>query len=285
MPIAGRFRQRHSGALIACACVLATALPSPASAHFQMLYVPESALERAAETPMAIVFTHPFHGGPTMSMGTPRAFYVVSQRGDDAQPVRTDLLKFLQPIEWQGVGNRASAYQAKLPREAVRSMGDYVFAFEPEPYLEKEEDKYIQQFTKMVMNVGGVPGNWDKPLGLPAEIQPLNKPYANWVGGVFSGIVLSKGKPVPFAKIEIEYVNHAPDLIGKGFAEAAAVKAPHPAFENMSVRADASGAFSIGLPRAGWWGICALTVGPLDKYQGKPLSQDAVLWVQAKDMK
>jgi cobalt/nickel transport protein len=164
-------------------------------------------------------------------------------------------------------------------------MGDYVFALEPEPYLEKEEDKYIQQFTKMVMNIGGVPGNWDKPLGLVAEIQPLNKPYANWVGGVFSGIVLSKGKPVPFAKIELEYVNHAPDLNAKAFATAAAIEAPQASYANISVRADASGTFSIGLPRAGWWGICALGVGPLTKHEGKPLSQDAVLWVQAKDMK
>lgn len=265
------------------ATLLAAVAPL-ASAHFQMLYVPESALERAAATPMAIVFTHPFHGGPTMNMGLPRAFYVVSQRGEDGAPTRTDLKKYLQAIEWQGVGNRASAYQAMLPREVVRSMGDYVFALEPEPYLEKEEDKYIQQFTKLVMNVGGVPGNWDQPLGLVAEIQPLNKPYANWVGGVFSGIVLSQGKPVPFAKIEIEYVNHAPDLTGKSFAANGAIKAPHPAFENLSVRSNAQGAFSIGLPRAGWWGICALGVGPLDKHEGKPLSQDAVLWVQAKDM-
>jgi len=275
----------RAAAATAAAGAFAVGFPPLVSAHFQMLYVDESALTRAAETPMAIVFTHPFRGGPTMDMGTPRSFYVVSQRGEDAAPVKTDLSKYLQRIEWQGVGNKASAYQAKLPREVVRSMGDYVFALEPEPYLEKEEDKYIQQFTKMVMNVGGVPGNWDKPLGLPAEIQPLNKPYANWVGGVFSGIVLSKGKPVPFAKIELEYVNHAPDLAAKAFAAAGAIEAPHPAFDNISVRTDAAGAFSIGLPRAGWWGICALGVGPLDKHAGKPLSQDAVLWVQAKDMK
>ena len=274
----------RAAAVTAAAGFLAAVFTPFASAHFQMLYVPESALERAAETQMALVFTHPFHGGPTMAMGQPKAFYVVSQRGEDSAPVKTDLAKYLQPIEWQGVGNQAAAYQAKLPRDIVRSMGDYVFALEPEPYLEKEEDKYIQQFTKMVMNVGGVPGNWDKPLGLTTEIQPLNKPYANWVGGVFRGIVLSKGKPVPFAKIELEYVNHAPDLTVKAFATAGAIEAPHPSFENISVRADASGTFSIGLPRAGWWGICALGSGPETKYQGKPLSQDAVLWVQAKDM-
>ena len=264
--------------------VLMLAISFPVSAHFQMLYVEESALERGAAVSMGLVFTHPFAGGPTMVMGEPRSFRVVSQRGDEAKPVLTDLKKYLQPIEWQGVGNRATAYQAVIPREVMRSQGDYVFILEPEPYLEKEEDKYIQQFTKLVMNVGGVPGNWAEPQGLPAEIQPLNKPYANWVGGVFRGIVLSKGKPVPFAEIEIEYVNHAPDLAGKSFAVNGAVTAPHPAYGNMSIKADANGAFALGLSRAGWWGVCALHVGPVTKHMGKPLSQDAVLWIQAKDM-
>lgn len=264
---------------------LLAGMPPLASAHFQMLYVPESAVERGAETTFGIVFTHPFAGGPTMEMGTPRVFQVTSQRGEDGKPVTTDLLTYLRPVEWQGVGNRATAYEATVPREVLRSLGDYVFVLEPEPYLEKEEDKYIQQFAKLVMNVGGIPGNWAEPQGLAAEIQPLNKPYANWVGGVFRGIVLAAGKPVPFAEIEIEYVNHAPDLAGKSFATEGAVEAPHPAYENLSIRADASGKFEIGLPRAGWWGVCALDIGPVKEYQGKPLSQDAVLWIQAKDMR
>ena len=257
----------------------------PAMAHFQMLYVEESALERGAAISMEMVFTHPFSGGPTMAMGQPRVFHVVSQRGDEAKPVTTDLKQYLQPIQWQGVGNQAPAYQAVIPREVMRSLGDYVFTLEPEPYLEKEEDKYIQQFTKLVMNVGGVPGNWHQPQGLPAEILPLNKPYANWVGGVFRGVVLSQGQPVPFAEIEVEYVNHAADVKNKAFVITPAVVAPHPAYGNMSIRADANGVFEIGLPRAGWWGVCALHVGPVTQYLGKPLSQDAVLWIQAKDMR
>ncbi len=261
------------------------ALPSLSFAHFQMLYVPESALDRGGPVSMALVFTHPFAGGPTMAMGTPLSFKVISQRGDEAKPVETDLKKYLQPIEWQGVGNRAAAYEVSLPREIVRSQGDYVFLLEPEPYLEKEEDKYIQQFTKLVMNVGGVPGNWAETQGLPVEIQPLNKPYANWVGGVFRGIVLSEGKPVPFAEIEIEYVNHPPDLAAKASAPTGSVTAPHSAYGNMSMRADANGVVEIGLPKAGWWGICALHAGPETMYKGKPLSQDAVIWVQAKDMR
>jgi cobalt/nickel transport protein len=256
----------------------------PAFAHFQVLYVDESARIRGAAAHLGIVFTHPFSGGPTMEMGEPNAFYMLQQRGDDAEIMRTDLAQYLTPVTWTGIGSQGAAYEAELPVNIVRSLGDYVFVLEPSPYYEEGEDKYIQQFTKMVMNVGGVPGNWAEEVGLPAEILPLNKPYANWTGGVFRGIVLSGGEPVPFAEIEIEYVNHALDFETHSFVSDEAIAAPHPAFENMSIKADANGHFAIGLPRAGWWGICALAVGPVTEHEGKALSQDAVLWVQAHDI-
>jgi cobalt/nickel transport protein len=53
----------------------------------------------------------------------------------------------------------------------------------------------------------------------------------------------------------------------------------------MGIRANERGEFTIGLPRAGWWGICALEVGADIEHEGKPLSQDAVLWIQVKDMR
>jgi cobalt/nickel transport protein len=267
------------------ALLLSWAFGPAAFAHFQLLYTPEMALKAGQATRMALVFTHPFEAGHTMDMGTPQGFYVVSQRGSEAKPQKTDLRQHLQPISWTSLTNSGRAFEASLPREITRSLGDYVFVLEPAPYHEPSEDKFIQQYTKMVMNVGGVPGNWSEPLGLPAEIRPLNKPYANWTGGVFRGVVLSEGKPVPNAEIEIEYLNHAPDLGARRFAEAAAATAPQDAFVTLTLLANDRGEFTIGLPKAGWWGICALDVGPRKEHQGKPLSQDAVLWVQAKDMR
>jgi cobalt/nickel transport protein len=159
-----------------------------------------------------------------------------------------------------------------------------VFVLEAGPYYEAEEDKYIQQLTKMVMNVGGIPGNWADPVGLPTEIVPLDRPYTNWVGGVFRGVVLSNGEPVPNAEIEIEYMNHPPDLAARGFAEDGMITEPHASFVTMGIRANDRGEFMIGLPRAGWWGICALATGPDTEHNDKELSQDAVLWVQATEM-
>jgi cobalt/nickel transport protein len=268
------------------AALLLLTTSSAACAHFQLIYTPQTALKSGQPTSLALVFTHPFEGGHTMDMSLPQAFYVIAQRGSDATPRKTDLLQYLQPITWTSLTNSGKAFEATLPREVTRSLGDYVFVLEPAPYLEASEDKYIQQFTKMMMNVGGVPGNWSERVGLPAEILPLDRPYANWTGGVFRGVVLgSNGEPVPNAEIEVSYLNHAPDLAARRFAAEGFVTAPQESFVNMSLRANDRGEFAIGLPRAGWWGICALDVGARKEFQGKPLSQDAVLWVQATDMK
>jgi cobalt/nickel transport protein len=255
-----------------------------AQAHFQLLYTPQAALQEAAAVPLALVFSHPFDNGITMPMGTPEAFYVVSQRGE-AEPKTTDLMQYLEPVQWQGGEGKAAAYVANPPRSITRSLGDYTFVLRPAPFLEMQEDKYIQQITKTVINVGGLPGSWHQPLGLPVEIVPLDKPYANWVGGVFRAVVMANGKPVPHAEVEVEYLNHEPQIEGRRFDPQGKVRAPQDSFSTLSIRADAMGQVIIGLPRAGWWGICALDLDDDLKHAGKELSLDAVLWIQAVDMK
>lgn len=271
--------------LRAAAAVLIAGAAGPAAAHFQILYMPETALVSGGAAHVAMLFTHPAHGGPGMDMGPPEEFYVVSQRGADSEPVRRDLREHLTAIAWQSGDGEVDAYEARLPRSVMRSLGDYVFVLVPSPYYEAGEDKYIQQFTKTIANVGGVPGNWAEPVGLAAEILPLDKPYANWTGGLFRGIVLADGEPVPHAELEVEYMNHPPDLDARALAAEGQVAYPQSAFATMSIRANERGEFAIGLPRAGWWGICALGVGRKTEHEGKELSQDAVLWIQVKDMR
>ena len=262
---------------------MAALAATAAQAHFQLLYTPEAALNESAAVPLALVFAHPFNNGQTMDMGQPEAFYVVSQRGD-AEPRTTDLMQYLEPIEWSGVDSRAAAFLAHPPRAVTRSLGDYTFVLVPAPYYAEQEDKYIQQYTKTVVNIGGIPGEWDEPLGLPVEIVPLDKPYTNWVGGVFRGVVLANGAPVPHAEIEVEYLNHEPEIEQRRFAPEAKVTAPQGSFGTLSIRADAQGQVIIGLPKAGWWGICALDLEEDATYEGKHVSIDAVLWVKAADM-
>lgn len=255
-----------------------------AYAHFLVIYTPQTALLRASDLPFNLVFTHAFHASPTMEMARPQRFYAVRRPGDDEPAVETDLAPYLEQVQWQTGDKTVSAWKAQVPRSAMRSLGDYQVVVEPEPYLEEAEDIYIQQFAKVMINVGGVPGNWSETLGLPAEIHALNKPYANWVGGTFRGIVLGNGAPVPFTQVEVEYLNHALDVQNNRFEEAGAISAPHPSLEAMVILTDANGEFAFSLPRAGWWGFAALKIGPVHEYKGKPLSQDAILWVQATDI-
>lgn len=265
--------------------LLALALGPASEAHFQLLYTPEAALNESAAVPLALVFSHPFDNGFTMDMGEPEEFYVLSQRGPEAAREKIDLREYLEPIVWAGVENEASAYLANPPRRVTRSLGDYTYVLKPAPYYEGGEDKYIQQITKTVVNVGGIPGAWDEPLGLPVEIVPLDKPYANWTGGVFRAIVLANGEPVPHAEVEIEYLNHEPDIEARRFDPKGRTMAPQGSFVTLSIRADANGQVIIGLPAAGWWGICALDLdGDELTHDGRPLSLDAVLWVKATSM-
>lgn len=245
-------------------------------AHFQMIYTPDMALEKTKTIDLKLVFTHPFEAGHTMDMGKPEQYFVV------CKGKKTDLLPTLKPITWTSLTNSGLAYETTFK---LRGMGDNVFCLVPSPYYEKEEDCYIQQITKMIVNTVGFPTDWDAEIGLPAEIVPLDKPYALWTGNVFRGIVKGDGKSVPFAEIEVEYINHQPLSDKNAFATKAEVKAPQDAFVTMTIKANENGEFAFGIPKAGWWGFCALGVGPAKEHNGKEMSQDAVIWVQARDMK
>jgi cobalt/nickel transport protein len=113
-------------------------------------------------------------------------------------------------------------------------------------------------------------------IGLPVEIEPLVRPTGLWTGNLFRGVVRKDGKPVPFAEIEVEYVNDG------------AIKPPNDAFVTQVIKADETGAFAYAMPRAGWWGFAALIEGdePMKGPDGKsvPVELGALIWVKAVDM-
>jgi cobalt/nickel transport protein len=260
------------------------ACATPASAHFMMTYTPETVLEKAKDIEMRIVFTHPAEAGHTMDMGGVKEFYAIHKRGD-SEAKKIDFKGSLKEITWKNPESSNKAYAAQIAKKDIKSMGDYMFVMVPGYYLEKEEDTYMQQITKLLVNVGGIPGNWSEPAGLPCEIVPMAKPYGLWTGNVFQAQVLSEGKPVANAEIEVEYMSHKPDLKKNGLAKKCDVQYPNDVLVTQTIVTDANGVFSFGLPRAGWWGFAALGVGPEKKHEGKEMSQDAVIWVQAVDMK
>lgn len=260
-----------------------------AFAHFQVVYTPNTILtpEDSNKISMTMVFTHPFEAGHTMSMGMdskekvhkPKSFVMINKGKS------TNLIKKLKPITFTSLTNSGTGYVIKKLR--LKGMGDFVFALDPGPYYEGAEDIYIQQYTKMIINRGGASTDWTEPAGMPTEILPLDKPYALWTGNLFRGVVVMKkgGKyvPVPGAEIEVEFMNHP--IKGNAFQKAALVEAPQDAYVTQGIIADQNGQFSYSIPKAGWWGFCALGSGGEATHEGKELSKDAVIWVQAVDMK
>ena len=96
--------------------------------HFQMLYTADSALEKGQATSWALIFSHPFSNGYPMNMGTPQAFYVVHDRGEDIPNKTTDLTEHLAPVNWTNSDEHsATAFIAELPKSITRSIGDYSF--------------------------------------------------------------------------------------------------------------------------------------------------------------
>jgi cobalt/nickel transport protein len=244
----------------------------PASAHFQLVYTPDSNIAAPGDVPVTLVFWHPFENGHAMDMGPVQTFFAVN-RGR-----RIDLMDRLAPIPFHGPENPSQAYRATVP---VTRSGDYVLAVVPSPYYEESEDIYIQQIAKSVLNLRQVPTDWAEPVGLPTEIVPLNKPYNVLAGSTFSGRVLAAGQPVAGAEIEIEYIAAAPAM--DGTAAAPPTVEPPPGGAVVAIT-NAKGEFTFGIPRAGIWGFAALGSGPAKEHEGKELSQDAVLWVQAYDL-
>lgn len=240
-----------------------------AQAHFQLLYTPETMVEEPTELTFKLVFGHPMENGYVMDMATPEEFFVVF-RGE-----KTDLIENLKPITWKGSENEGKAFEASY---RVRRNGDYAFVVVPAPYFEEGEDVYIQQITKVLINKGFMPTDWNEPLGLPTEIVPLNKPYQSFAGGTFTGQLLSEGKPAAGVECEVEYINADIDMEANAFSAETRGDVPETPIVAMT---DPNGVFTFGIPAPGLWGFACLGSGPVTEHEGKELSQDALLWVNA----
>ncbi|MBY6201069.1 DUF4198 domain-containing protein [Maritalea mobilis] len=254
------------------ATVATLALAMPASAHFQLIFNPEANPTAPAEMPLHLIFWHPFENGHAMDMGTPEELFYVF-RGE-----RIDISDSLTPMTFTGAHNSATGFEATLP---VRRNGDYTVVLVPEPYFEESEGIYIQQLTTVYFNKGGIPTDWNEPVGLPTEFVPLNRPYNVIAGSTFSAQLLSDGEPVPGAEIEVEYLAAEPDMETRTAGDPSVGPMPGGAIVAMT---DENGVFTFGVPRAGFWGFAALGAGPETEHDGTDLSQDAVIWIRAYDM-
>ncbi len=240
---------------------------SAAWAHFQVL-VPDTDIvtEDGKKTiTLDVIFTHPMEQGPVMEMGRPQQFGVL------VSGEKRDLLKALKVKKVDGKTAYTCSYKVKQP-------ADYVFYIEPAPYWEPAEGKMIIHYTKVVVDAFGAEEGWDEMIGFPVEIEPLVRPYGLWTGNAFRGVVKKNGQPVPFAEIEVEYLNSG----GR-------VGIPADPFVTQVVKADGNGVFSYVMPRAGWWSFAALIDGdrPMKNPDGREVDVElgALIWVKTVDMK
>ncbi len=242
---------------------------APAFAHFQMI-IPSDEIISSGESRqlnLSLLFTHPFEG-MGLNMKKPERF------GVWVAGKEIDLLDSLQETRYQDrAGDSLTAYQASYK---IRKPGDHLFFVEPKPYWEAAEERFIIHYTKTVVNAFGMEEGWDHELGLAVEIVPLARPYGLWTNNMFRGVVKHNGKPVPFARVEVEYYNDKGEVV-----------APADPFITQVVKADASGVFAYAMPKAGWWGMAALVEsGDAMSHEGKtyPVELGAVLWVKTHDM-
>lgn len=240
-------------------------LSGQAMAHYGMIIPSDQTVVQGENKTLSLDlrFWHPMEGIP-MPLDKPAHFDVI------ANGKKVDLLGTLQSKTIKGNQTWAAEYKLKRP-------GLYVFSMEPTPYWEPAEDKFIIHYTKVVVTAFGNDEGWDEPIGVKTEIVPLSKPYAQYAGNVFQGIVMMNGKPVPYSEVEIERFN-----------EDEKYTAPNDYMVTQTIKADSNGVFTYAVPKAGWWGFAALN--PSDtpiKHDGKDKEVElgAVIWVNFVDMK
>lgn len=264
---------------LATVALLATGCASTAQAHFQMIHAEGYLRDKGGKVTLNTPFTHPSHGSPMMAMESRPESMLLNHREK-----QSDLSEPLTAVQWSEPSGESGAQTWQLQTK-FRKLGDYVFSLTPAPYYEASEDKYIQQFTKVVYNVGGLPTDWDKPTGAPFEILPDLAPYAVYAGGLFSGVVLVDGTPRAGASIEVEYLNHAAKADNSGFEASANIEYPNGHMNMQTIKSDSNGRFYFVPPVAGYWGFAALDLDDKALFEGKELSQDAVIWIQAHALK
>jgi len=248
---------------------------SPSLAHFGAIIPSDDIVTKDDNMTLSleVKFVHPMELH-YMEMVKPQQFGVLHKGR------KTDLIDTLQaargnsPDQIEKFTYWTTDFQIKRP-------GDYTFYVEPTPYWEPAEDLFIVHYTKVCVNALGLEQGWDEPVGLETEIIPFTRPYGLWTNNLFTGQVLLKGEPVPFAEVEIEYLNESPDNIS-------VIHPPSDPYVTQVVKADLNGLFSYAMPKAGWWGFSALNEADRTiKHEGvdKNIEIGAVYWVHTRDMK
>ena len=242
------------------AVIILLSFSGPAAAHFGMVIPSRAVIEdkKDAALSLDLSFSHPMEA-VGMPLVKPKALRVIVDGKAEDITASLQAAKIMNHDAWK------AHYTVKKP-------GAHQFVMEPQPYWEPMEDCFIIHYTKTYVPAFGEEEGWDEPAGLKTEIVPLTRPFGNYAGNVFQGRVLLDGKPVPGAEVEVAYHNRE-----------GAYAAPNEYMVTQSVRADANGVFTWGVPFAGWWGFAALNASDekiAHEGQPKEVELGAVIWLE-----
>ncbi|MDR1519188.1 MAG: DUF4198 domain-containing protein [Planctomycetota bacterium] len=242
------------------AILLLFGLCGPAMAHFGMVIPSTPVVEDRDDSTVSVElsFSHPMEMNG-MPLVKPRLVQVIVDGAAEDVGAALKPTKIMEHDAWKF-------------QYAVKRPGVYAIVMEPEPYWEPAEDCFIIHYTKTYVAAFGEGEGWDEPTGLKTEIVPLTRPFGNYAGNVFQGLVMLDGKPVPHAEIEVEHYNRD----GKHAS-------PNEYLVTQVIKADGNGVFTYGVPFAGWWGFAALnTADEKMSHDGesKDVELGAVLWTE-----
>ncbi len=245
--------------LLISSAILLTLCAQSSLAHFGMVIPNENIItQEKKNTTFELSFSHPFEN-IGMDLVKPAKFTVT------AHGQTTDLTDTLHPATLMDHGSWTTDFSFKRP-------GVYHFSMEPTPYWEPAEDVSIIHYTKTIIGVFGDDEGWDEPVGLPAEIIPLLRPFGNYAGNSFTGQLLLAGKPAAGSEVEVEFYNNKKTL-----------HAPSDYHITQVIKTDPNGIFSFTCPMPGWWGFAALNEAdytikdPDGKNKGVEIG--AILWI------
>ncbi len=232
-------------------------------AHYGMVIPSDNMImqNEKRDIELNLSFSHPFELNG-MELVKPKKFLVVKDGKSH------DLLGELAPLTIMDKSAWKMSYSVKSP-------GAYAFVMEPTPYWEPTEDIYIIHYTKTIVAAFGDDGGWDDEIGLKTEIVPLARPFGLYAGNLFQGIVKVDGKPVPHAKVAIEFYNQDKKIV-----------APTDFMSTQTIKADQNGVFSYCAPASGWWGFKAFNISDekiRHKGEEKEIAIGAILWVKFED--
>ncbi|MGO8760499.1 MAG: DUF4198 domain-containing protein [Desulfobaccales bacterium] len=243
--------------------MLVCGLAGVSQAHFGMI-MPDKSMLMQGDNPaleLTLAFCHPFEQNG-MNLAKPKKFGVLVGKE------KIDLLSTLQETKVLDKQAWKTTYTVKKP-------GIYAFYFDPTPYWEPAENKYIIHQTKTYVAAFGAEEGWDEEVGLKAEIVPLTRPFGLFAGNIFQGVLKFKGKPVANADVEVEFWNADKK-----------VTAPNDSFFPQVVKTDKNGVFTFAVSKAGWWAFSALNLEKKAmEHEGKKVDAEygAVMWVQFSD--